>query len=167
MDHSGCFARLVKIVEWPEPRHQLPFFTLGALGLYFGQYFSVQGIKYGTPVLAGIWQNVIPATTFLVGLALGTEKVQCNTSSILQVVGVALGVGGAVASSYAPEVSASGGSAAKACAFYALQVLFGGAGFWHLQKRLLTGRVQEHGSGRVVLLLRHRFDGYGGAAECS
>ena len=128
----------LKSWRWPEPRHQLPFFTLGALGLYFGQYFSVQGIKYGTPVLAGIWQNVIPATTFLVGLALGTEKVQCNTSSILQVAGVALGVGGAVATSYAPEVSASGGSAAKACAFYALQVLFGGAGFWHLQKRLLT-----------------------------
>ena len=126
----------------------LRFWLLGLLGLYFGQYFLVLGLQRANAVLASTWQNCIPATTYAMGLQLGTERVGMrDRPSLLKLLGVSLAVGGALGATVGGS-SGGGGKGAReptttsdtalACTYFGLQVLLGGAGFWHLQKRLLS-----------------------------
>lgn len=130
----------------PLPEDRLLFFVLGAFGLYFGQYCTVQGIKYGTPVLATMWSNVIPVATYLLGLLLGTEKIKIEYPYFFRLVGVILAIVGPILVTLASEQQNSKldeKNMIKASLFFCLQVLLGGAGFWHLQKSLLNKGYQS------------------------
>ena len=138
MDHSGCLANLIKIVE--VARASRPTAVLRAWcswpvfwSVLFGAGHQVRhtGSRWHVAKRDSSHNFSGWSPTWHREGAVQHFK---HTSGC----GVALGVSGAVATSYAPEVSASGGNTVKACVFYALQVLFGGAGFWHPQKRLLT-----------------------------
>ena len=155
---DGSTAAVVSIAarqRGGEPKHfarpsgdrdTLRFWLLGVLGLYFGQYFVVLGLERGSAVLASTWSNCIPAATYLMGLQLGTERFDARERSApLKLLGVALAVGGALGATVGG--GSGGGSSAGpvptgdtvlACAYFGLQVLLGGAGFWHLQKMLLA-----------------------------
>jgi len=148
------FACRVATGSWsallPRQEHRLSFVVLGLFGVYFGQYFNVVGLAEGTAVLSAVWQNTSPAATYVLGVALGTERLGANGVTALKVVGVTAAVAGTVVSSLGAAqrsdsermtglFGASGvaHNAAFASVFFALAVLFGGAGFYHLQKRLL------------------------------
>jgi hypothetical protein len=80
------------------------------------------------------------AATYLLGFMLGTERLTWRLHCWLQLLGVLLAVGGAVVVTVKPEAggaAAAKGDLAKASVFLGLQVMLGGAGFWHLQKKLL------------------------------
>jgi len=155
---DGCTAAVVSMAarqRGSEPKRfarpaddgdTLRFWLLGVFGLYFGQYFVVLGLQRGTAVLASLWQNCIPAATYLLGLRLGTESLDArDRPALLKLLGVVLAVGGALGTTVGAGGGGSGGGStttagdtALACAYFGLQVLLGGAGFWHLQKRLLA-----------------------------
>ena len=125
---------------WPRPEDRMLFLVLGTFGLYFGQYFVVVGLQHGTPVLATTWANLVPIATYLLGLVLGSERLGYELWVWMKMLGVMLGVSGAVLATLgrpAADVNAES-SVALASSFFCLQVLFGGAAFWHLQKTLLN-----------------------------
>jgi drug/metabolite transporter (DMT)-like permease len=121
----------------PRPEDRLGFATLGVFGVYFGRYLFVLGLKFGSPVLAATWQNMIPPVTYLFGVVLGTERLNCEPATVLRLGGVVAAVGGAVAATRGQGDDGDATDAALASVFFALQVAVGGAGFWHLQKSLL------------------------------
>jgi drug/metabolite transporter (DMT)-like permease len=159
-----------------DPADHASFIVLGTFGLYFGQYLPTLGVKYGTPLLSATWSNAVPLVTYVYGLILGVERFDMQRPALMKVTGLCIAVGGAVATTVATEqapgntsgLNHTGTSGAGsdpetnlplASCFFLLQVLFGGAGFWHLQKRLLskypTIKVAAwyYGYGVVVLMM--------------
>jgi drug/metabolite transporter (DMT)-like permease len=122
------------------------FIILGTFGLYFGQFFATLGVKHGTPMLSATWSNSTPVAVYMLGLLLGVERLDRSMPKCLKVAGLFLAVGGAISATVVAADSKgkdghhqeSAGDLALASAFFSLQVLFGGAGFWHLQKHLLA-----------------------------
>ena len=147
----------------PAPEHRLSFVILGILGVYFGQYVAVLGLQSGTTVLAATFNTATPFATFLLGLFMRTEPNACQRAQVLKVCGVLLAVAGAVVA-IVPGIFADGGDEGgnssnshnlttapnvefgsaehtanpiRAGIFFTLQMILGGACFWHLQKHLL------------------------------
>ena len=123
---TGSWAELL-----PRPEDQISALTLGVLGVYFGQYLFVLGLKFSSPVLASTWQNLIPAATYLLGFALGTERLDREPATLLRLGGIVAAVAGAVAATLGQGSAVGSGATnpALASAFFALQVALGGAGF--------------------------------------
>lgn len=138
---------------WPtKAADHLCFIFLGVFGLYFGQYCATLALKYGTPMLSATWQNSIPLVTYLLGLLLRVEELNCRMPSVFRLAGLLLAVAGAIvttiATAHAKEATSSDSKSQAAenlllaSVFSALQVLFGGAGFWHLQKVALEQNIK-------------------------
>jgi drug/metabolite transporter (DMT)-like permease len=124
---------------WPSTEDKPAFFYLGVCGLYFGQFFVVIGLQHSTPVVAATWSNSVPVFTYLLGLILKTEQLSFDTSTCLKLTGLGLAVGGSIDATVhhsGGDTHAGNSLIASLCFF--LQVTFGGAVFWHLQKKLLN-----------------------------
>ena len=155
---SADYSRLWLL---PAPKHRLRFIILGILGVYFGQYVAVLGLQSGTPVLSATFSTATPLATFLLGLIMRTEPCACTWAQALKVCGVLLAVAGAVVAIVPGLFSDDGGNSSnphnlttaqsshldsaetindpvRAGIFFTLQVILGGACFWHLQKSLLS-----------------------------
>lgn len=144
----------------PPASERFEVVMLGVLGLYFGQYVAILGIKFGTPTLATLWSNLSPLATFLLGLALGAEVCTCKHLFVMKMLGLLLAVSGAMIATSGTGMDHGSSNVPLATVCFALQVFLGGAAFWHLQKRILQRgheplhvAVWYYGSGVVVLLL--------------
>jgi drug/metabolite transporter (DMT)-like permease len=111
---------------------------LGICGLYFGQYFVVIGLQHSSAVVAATWSNSIPVFTYLLGLILKTERCSFDAATGLKLAGLMLAVGGSVDASVGSNGGSHKASSLIATVCFLLQVCFGGAIFWHLQKKMLS-----------------------------
>lgn len=125
------------------------FILLGTFGMYFGQYFGTIGVKYGTSLLYATWSNSAPLITYVYGLAIGAEIFRCRKSEFLKIIGLVLAVGGAIGVAIATgnsskqseienENTQNSTNLVLSSIFFFLQVFFGYAVFWHLQKKMLN-----------------------------
>lgn len=147
----------------PHPEDQAPIILLGIFGLYFGQYLGIVGIQHSDAVLVSLWGNLAPVATYLLGLILRTEQCALDWVSALKLSGLVVTVTGAVMATLGDSKAGTGSgitSLAVATVCFLLQVLFGSAVFWHLQKLLLGKGYSVHQmaawyytSGMAVLLL--------------
>ena len=182
---SASFPDYSKLWLLPAPEHRLSFVILGVLGVYFGQYVALLGLQSGTTVLAATFNTATPFATFLLGLFLGTEPNACQKAQVLKVCGVILAVAGAVLAivpGIFPDGNNGGGNSSnsfipttapnvdfgaqeqtnnpvRAGVFFTLQMILGGACFWHLQKHML-------GHGYSSIQTASWYYGFGAVSLC-
>lgn len=145
----------------PDERDQGKLIVLGVLGLYMGQYIQVVGIQHSDAVLASYFANLNPLATYLMGLALRSEKCAANCETFLKISGLVVVLSGAIIATAFDRPTGEHKSLLVATVCFSLQIVCGNAFFWNLQKRLLETRQYSthqmaawyYGSGLMVLVL--------------